>query len=170
MKIDVEYRNILVPIDFTDTARMAFYVALRHSRVHDADTWVIHITEPLVSTDGPEAMEQTSEELQRIENGVKRRINELFEEGGLKEVDRRKVHVDFRAGDVATEILRAIVEHNIDLVVMGHNPDQRKGLKKLLSSPPSERVVEKAPCHVLLVKPLDYTYVPDAIPEKPVRD
>jgi len=167
MRLDLDYRQILVPIDFTDTARMAFYVALKYAREHDATTHVLHVTEPLGTFDGDSSVEATEAELARLEGGVKRRINDLFDEGGLKEVDRRKVHVDFRAGDVSTEILRAITEHQIDLVVMGHNPEKRKGLKKLMGgASPAERVMDKAPCHVLVVKPPDYEYVPDAIPEK----
>jgi nucleotide-binding universal stress UspA family protein len=169
MKLDIEYRNILVPIDFTDTSRLAFYTALKIARLHDAHAFVLHVMQPLGTGESDATVERATEELERLEEGVKRRINELFEDGGLMEVDRRKVHVDFQAGDVATEVLKASKERNCDLVVMGVDPQKRRGLKKLLpvGTSPTMKVAERADCHVLVVKAPDYEYVPDDhIPEK----
>ncbi len=166
MKIDVDYKNILIAINFTDTSRLAFYVALKYARNFDAKLWVLHVTKPLDTFDGDASVDKQANEMERLEDGVKRRINELFEEGGLREVDRRKVLVDFKAGDVATEILAATEERDIDLIIIGNNPEKRRGLKKLVSHSPADKVVEKADCHVLVVKPNDYRYTPDSIPEK----
>ena len=166
MNVDVDYKNILIAINFTDTSRLTFYVALKYARSFDANLWVLHVTKPIDTFDGEGSVEKQANEMARLEEGVKRRINELFESGGLREVDRRKVLIDFRAGDVATEILHASVERNIDLIVMGKNPEKRRGLKKLVSHSPAEKVVDKAQCHVLVVKPSDYRYTAESIPEK----
>lgn len=166
MNIDVDYKNILIAINFTDTSRLAFYVALKYARNFDAKLWVLHVTKPIDTFDGDGNLDKQAMEMERLEDGVKRRINELFEGGGLREVDRRKVLVDFRAGDVATEILHASAELDIDLIIMGNNPEKRRGLKKFVSHSPAEKVVDKAECHVLIVKPSDYRYTPDSIPDK----
>jgi nucleotide-binding universal stress UspA family protein len=163
MKVDLEYRNIVVPVDFSDTSRLAFYVALRYARMFDAETWVVHVMEPIRKF-GDENVEQATNEVTRLEDGVRRRIDELFEEGGLREVDRRKVHVTFKAGDVVEEILAATMEHRADLLVMGYSVEKRKGLMKIMSGNPTEKVAEKAACHVLMVKPEDYEYVPEGKP------
>ena len=164
MKTDVVYKKILVPIDFSDASRKAFYVALKFARLFDAETTALHVFEPMDTFDSSGRVEAQGKEMARLEDGVKRRVNELFAKGGLTEVDRRKVFVDIRGGKAWREILTAVVEKDIDLVVMGNTGTS--GLKELLLGSTTERVVRRAPCHVLCVKTDDYEYDPIPVPTK----
>ncbi|MBM4370771.1 MAG: universal stress protein [Deltaproteobacteria bacterium] len=164
MNVNVTYNRILVPIDFSDSSRKAFYVALKFARLFDAETRVLHVFEPMDTFDGTDRVEAEAREMARFEDGVKRRVNELFARGGLEEVDRRKVFVDIRGGKPWKEILSYIVENKIDLVVMGNTGNS--GLKDLLLGSTTERVVRRAPCHVLCVKTDDYEYEPVPVPSK----
>jgi len=164
MQIDLKYRAVMVPIDFSDTSRKAFYVALKFAKVFEADTHVLHVLEPLDTFDAASKVEKHSEEVARMEEGVKRRVNELFEKAGLAEVDRRRVRMEIRGGKPWKEILKYALDNKIDLIVMGSHGET--SFKELLMGSTTERVVRRASCHVLCVKPDDYEYDPVSIPEK----
>jgi universal stress protein A len=57
----------------------------------------------------------------------------------------------FAEGDPAAEILRATEECRCDVIVMGTHG--RTGLSRLLMGSVAERVLRKAPCPVVTVKP-----------------
>ena len=149
MNVDIDYKRIMVPVDFSDTSRKAFYVALKYSRLFSADTVCLHVQELGRSVD---QVEQGSAELERIEDGIKRRIDDLWAGGGLDEVDRRRVTVEIRGGKPWMEIIAAAEELGCDLIVMGTHGESGT-LKDFFIGSQAERVVRRAPCDVLVVKP-----------------
>jgi len=161
MKVHLDYKNILVPIDFSDESRKAFYVALKYSRQFDCDTTALHVHDVGKTIDD---MEQAAADLGRMEDGIKRRINDLWEDGGIEEVDRRRVHLEIRGGKLWEEIVRYATERHVDLVVMGTSG--RTGVKSLFSPSASEKVARHAPCNVLIVKSDLWEPTLDAPPEK----
>lgn len=164
MQVDIRYDRILVPIDFSDTSRKAFYVALKFAKKFDADTHVLHVMETMDTFDSMDKVQEQGKELDRVEEGVRRRVNELFEREGLAEVDRRRVFISIQGGKPWKEILNYSAENNIDLVVMGSHG--QSSFKDILIGSTTERVVRRAGCHVLCIKPDDYEYEPIGIPDK----
>lgn len=164
MHVELNYEKILVPIDFSDTSRKSFYLALKYAKAFDADTHVLHVLEPLATFDTTSKVEKHTAELTRAEEGVRRRVNELFEKAGLAEVDRRRVFFEVRGGKPWKEILKYGAEKGADLIVMGSHG--QTGFKDILLGSTTERVVRRASCHVLCVKPDDYEYDPIGIPDK----
>lgn len=164
MQVAIGYEKIIVPIDFSDTSRKAFYVALKYAKVFDADTYVLHVLEPLDTFDTTSRVEAHTAEIARAEEGVKRRVDELFERAGLAEVDRRRVHISIRGGKPWKETLQYAHDIGADLIVMGSHG--QTSFKDILLGSTTERVVRKASCHVLCVKPDDYEYEPVSIPDK----
>lgn len=151
---ELEVKKILIPVDFSDTSRKAFYIGLKMAKMFDADTYVLHVNEPLNTFDsGFEAVEDTAGKVQRLEDGVKRRINELFEKGGIDQVDRRRVFTEIQGGKPHVVIVQFAKDKGIDLIVMGTHG--HTGLKAALIGSQSERVVRRAPCHVFVVKAED---------------
>jgi len=164
VQVELNYKIVMVPIDFSDTSRRAFYIALKYAKAFDADTWVLHVLEPMDSFDTSSRVEAHSAEVERVEEGVRRRVNELFEKAGLAEVDRRRVRIAIRGGKPWKEILKFAVEQEADLLVMGSHG--QTSFRDILLGSTTERVVRRASCHVLCVKPEDYEYDPIGIPEK----
>lgn len=146
--------RIVIPIDFSDTSRRAFYVGLRLARQYDAFVDVLHVVEPIASFDTGEDIQRQAGEMDRIQAGVRRRVDELFEDGGLAEVDRRKVRVDIRAGKPYLEICRYAWEQKADLIVLGSHG--YTGVKHMLLGSQTEKVVRRAHCMVLTIKPEHY--------------
>jgi nucleotide-binding universal stress UspA family protein len=118
----------------------------------DAETWVLHVAETLKTFDSSfDAVEATNETVGRLEGGVKRRVDELFEQGGIDEVDRRRVHVEISGGKPHVAIVEFAEQNGIDLIVMGTHG--HTGIKYALIGSQAERVVRRATCHVFVVKP-----------------
>jgi nucleotide-binding universal stress UspA family protein len=70
--------------------------------------------------------------------------DQLEREGGIA------VTSAVRAGEAATEIAAAARDHAIDLIVIGHRGHNR--LAQVLLGSVAKRVVETAPCPVLIVR------------------
>lgn len=146
----VPVKNVLIPIDFTDSARQAFYVGVTMAAKLGAEVHVMHVSEPVRAFDfGRKRYVETVETVTRVEEGVKRRLNELWEEGGVEAVDRRKVHLIVKGGKAATEILSYIKEKTVDLVVIGSSGDGSFGSDLGTTS---EKVAREAPCSVFVVR------------------
>ncbi len=161
MNVELTYKKILVPLDFSDTSRKAFYVALKYARVFNADTVALHVNDVGRSFD---EMEKSAAELARLEEGVDRRLNELWADGGLDEVDRRRVSVEIRGGKPWVEIVKTADDLGCDLIVMGTHGTT--GLKHMLIGSQAERVVRRANCHVLTIKPDGFKNNLESIPGK----
>lgn len=161
MDTSVKYNKILVPIDFSDCSRKAFYVALRYAKVFDANTVLLHVRERQSSLDD---IEQNAEELERLIAGVRRRLDELFADAGTESVDRRRVTLETAGGKPWVEICNFANENSVDLIVMGTHG--ATGLKSILIGSQCERVVRRANCHVLAVKPDGFDSTLESIPEK----
>mgnify|MGYP000867237941 FL=1 len=154
MEVTFKVERILIPIDFSDTSRRAFYIGLKLARQYDAHVDVLHVVEPIASFDTGEDMERQASEMDRIQAGVRRRVNELFDEGGLAEVDRRKVDIEIRAGKPYLEICRFAWEKGAELIVLGSHG--YTGVKHMLLGSQTEKVVRRAHCMVLTIKPENY--------------
>jgi len=127
----------------TSTSRHAFYKGLEIAARHGAETYVLHVSEPIRSYDfGKKRYVETKETIERIEEGVRHRVDKLWEESGLGAVDRRKVHIVVRGGKAPQEIVDSAVAKKVDLIVIGIGSDNVAG-----------RVVREAPCSVYCVKP-----------------
>jgi universal stress protein A len=161
IKTELTYNKILVPIDFSDTSRKAFYIALTYAKLFEAETTVLHIDDVGHTIDD---MERTADDLARFEEGVKRRLNELWGMGGIELVDRRRVHLEIRGGKPWSEVVRFAGENEVDLIVMGTHG--RSGIKSLFIGSQCERVVRHAPCDVVVVKADNWEPTLDAPPEK----
>jgi nucleotide-binding universal stress UspA family protein len=134
--------TILIGINFTEDSRQAFYMGLDLASKYDAQTYILHVAEPIKAYDfGKRRYVETKETIERVQEGVTRRVNELWEQGGVDAVDRRRVQVIVRGGRADDEIVASAVAKNVDLIVLGGTG----GL--------CERIVRHAPCSVICVAP-----------------
>ncbi len=155
--MSLDYKKILVPIDFSDGSRKAFYVAIKYANTFSADTILLHVREG-------SSVERDNEELERLEDGIRRRLNELWAKGGLEEVDRRRITMEIRGGKPWVEIVNFAHEEDVDLIIMGTHGST--GLKSILIGSQAEKVVRRANCHVLAVKPDGFDSSLQGVPEK----
>jgi nucleotide-binding universal stress UspA family protein len=147
----VPIQRVLIAIDFSDAAREAFYAGLSLARKLDAEIFLLHVAVPIRSFDfAKRKYVETAETIERVEAGVQRRLDDLYEEGGLDAVDRRKVHMIVRgAAHASAEILETAKAKDVDLIVLGSSHDG--GFDSPLGST-AERVTRRARCSVLCVR------------------
>jgi nucleotide-binding universal stress UspA family protein len=134
--------RILIAINMTDDSRRAFYAGLDIATKHGAETFVLHASEPIRSFDfSKKRFVETRATIERVEEGVTARLDDLWAEGGLDAVDRRKVQTVVRGGKAGPEIVATAQAKEVDLVVMGYGSGQT-----------AEYVVRNAGCSVWVVR------------------
>lgn len=149
----LELRNILLPTDFSEPSLVATRYALEFARRFGAKLHLLHVIEdpvvylpmfesyPLPSREEFEQFAQT-----RLDNWI------LPDDAQGIEIARQWVH-----GAPFVEILRAIEREQIDLVVLGTHG--RGFAAHLLMGSVAEKIVRKARCPVLTVRPEEHQFV-----------
>lgn len=142
-------RTILHPTDFSQSACHAFGIAATLAREHGARLVVLHVRQtwaPMVAY---------GDALVRLEPAG--RQDKLWEVLHDFRVADACVQVEHRLveGEPVKEILRAAEQSACDLIVMGTHG--RTGLHRLVLGSVADRVLKKARCAVLTVRPSQCT-------------
>jgi nucleotide-binding universal stress UspA family protein len=154
----VEFKQIICPVDFSDSSIRAFAHAAAIAHWYDAQLTVLHVVptfEPLqvrgdlgdpVRVVTPMPRDQVLEEMRRTLN--------------LAAVSSRATPVA-EAGDPQSTIIDQVLSRKADLIVMGTHG--RRGFKRMLLGSVTEAVLREAPCPVLTVPPHPAAGVSDAV-------
>lgn len=149
----VVYNQILCPVDFSDCSTKAFYRAVGYSQLYRANLVILNVREG-----GPvsfyEDVAAGREALDSLRDGLVARLNRLQEEGKITREERERITLETRNGKPFEEILRVALQTGSDLIIMGTHGNT--GFKHLFMGSQAERVVRRAPCDVLTVKPDNY--------------
>ncbi|WP_242346099.1 universal stress protein [Anaeromyxobacter terrae] len=144
-----EWKRICCPIDFSDASRAAMEVAADLARRMGAELWLLHAY-PVPGYTFPDGSVVASPKmLQDLAEAAQRHLDEwrLSAEGlGATRVETAK-----EAGEPAAEIVAFARERGMDLLVLGTHG--RTGLEHALLGSIAERVVRRAHCPVLTVRP-----------------
>lgn len=151
---DVTYTRILCPVDFSECSRKAFYTAVGYARHFSAKLVILHVAERNMAVAGFESVEDQHETMDRLEAGLRRRLDELQRDGQVTDADRQRITLEIAGGKPWIEIIRHATVHECDLIIMGTHG--HTGLKHIVIGSQAERTVRRAPCHVLCVKPDGY--------------
>ncbi len=140
----MQIKRILFPTDFSENAKYAFQYALDIARRFGADMYLVHVVHS-----SPEMRPYNVRQL--IDLMVKHAEISLREQ--LKTRREREVilHPAVRVGVEDIEITTLAKKERIDIIVMGTHG--RTGLAHALLGSVAERVVLRAPCPVLTVRP-----------------
>jgi nucleotide-binding universal stress UspA family protein len=148
MKIP-EIRNILCPVDFSDSSRLALDYAVHLAGMTNAVVGVMHA---FMYPDyvGVFGLAQLPEGLSALEEAGRaeaaRKLDEFLAAAAL--LPEISIHRRIHLGPPAEEIVAAAMDYQ--LIVMGTHG--RSGLPHLLLGSVAEKVVRHAPCPVLTVR------------------
>ena len=155
----LQFKKILVPVDFSETGSLALEHAAFMARLAKADLLLLHVL-PV-----SEYHFEIPEPILRIENHdevnkiVEQKLNELVEHVRIN-YGCRAVSMSAR-GKVAHEIYETALEEKVDLIVMGTHG--AKGFEEFFLGSNAQKVVNVAPCPVITVqthsKKLGYTNI-----------
>jgi universal stress protein A len=151
----IQLARILLPTDFSEFSSEATKYACALAEQFDAELHLLHVLEIHQSTTPDFAMglalpSRTKESRKAAEKALENVLDSKWAEG-------RKVVKAILEGTPFLEIIRCAKEHGIDLIVMGTHG--RSGLVHVLIGSVAEKVVRKAPCPVLTVRPEGHQFV-----------
>jgi nucleotide-binding universal stress UspA family protein len=141
----INLKRILVPTDFSESARHALRYGQSFAREYGAELLLLHVVENLTvgyaSDLFPVPMAEVFEE---ISGYAKAELSKLGDEVRGKGLNVRELVIQ---GKPSAEIVRVAREETADIIVLGTHG---KGmLDKALFGSTAERVIRRSPCPVL---------------------
>jgi nucleotide-binding universal stress UspA family protein len=144
-----KFKNILVPVDFSEVSPKIAPVAYQVAETNDASVHLLfvarifhHYADIYVDIGSIEALQG------EVIRGAEKKMDEFVEA-------HFKGHPDVTAkvvfGDPSEEILRYADSENMDLIIMGTHG--RKGLERVFFGSVAEKVIKMSPIPVLSINP-----------------
>lgn len=151
----IKLKKVLVPTDFSDSARNALRYGVSFAREYGAELVLLHVVENLTVGYASDLFPvPMAEVFQEISGYAKAEIAKLAAEAREKGVAVVEVVAQ---GKPSAEIIRYAAENAIDVIVLGTHG---KGmLDQALFGSTTERVVRRAPCPVLTVRMAGHEFV-----------
>ena len=151
----IKLRKVLVPTDFSDSARHAFSYGLSFAAEYKAELVLLHVVENLTVGYASDLFPvPMAEVFQEISGYAKAELSKLAEEARKRGVSVSELVVQ---GKPSAEIIRHAAENEVDMIVLGTHG---KGmLDQALFGSTTERVVRRAPCPVLTVRKPEHEFV-----------
>ncbi|GAB4143495.1 MAG: universal stress protein [Planctomycetaceae bacterium] len=152
----IELKRILVPTDFSEHSANALKYGCALAEKFSSELHLLHVLQDLVAM-VPEpglAFPPPGDYIEELKTSAENALNKLPDpEWSLS----AEVVRDTRQGPPFLEIVRYAKEKDVDLIVMGTHG--RSGLSHMLMGSVAEKVVRKAPCPVLTVRPDQHEFV-----------
>lgn len=147
----VPVKTILVPTDFSETAELALRYGKALASAFQATLHILHVLQdPLLYvpiTEGYGALPNFREQL---EGDARRHLERLVTDS---ERQTLQIQLALKWGTPFVEIVEYARQHQVDLIVLGTHG--RGAVMQMLLGSVAEKVVRKAPCPVLTVRPTD---------------
>jgi len=145
-----EWKRILCPVDFSDASRAAMEVAADLAKRFGGEVVLLHAY-PVPGYTFPDGSVVASPKMmQELADQAKKHLDE-WRSDAEKLLGAPRVAAETAIGEPAAEILALAKARGADLVVMGTHG--RTGLEHALMGSIAERVVRRAHCPVLTVRP-----------------
>ena len=148
-------KRILAAVDFSPSSNHALEYAHELARRFEAELHLLHVTHDLATASLAMApmipVEVDYREQQQ--DAARRELDRLPGSVGLTGA---AVSREVREGTPFLEIIRYARDHAVDLIVLGTHG--RTGLAHVLLGSVAEKVVRKAPCPVLTVRPPEHQF------------
>ena len=141
------FSRIVVPTDFSETARRAFERAIALARDSDAEIHVCHAVEYVPPMVSPYEIPIPEDYLQQTRTAAENRLNDVVTEGNNAGVHCQGHLLSDRADPGISNLAESL---HADLIVMGTRGTSR--LRHMFLGSVAERTVRHAPCSVLAVK------------------
>ncbi|HEX6985327.1 MAG TPA: universal stress protein [Planctomycetaceae bacterium] len=143
-----QIRRILHPTDFSERSEAAWRYAELMATTFGAEVFLLHVLQEPVAVlpESSLAVAPPAVNLPELTESAERGLQNLTVREPARIVGRTVLH-----GPAAEEIVRYAADAEADLIVLGTHG--RTGLAHVLLGSVAEKVVRKAPCAVLTVRP-----------------
>jgi universal stress protein A len=149
---DLAYNKILVPIDFSEHSKRTVAYATKTASRHNSTIYLLHVFQVPDYVVTPYARrKQNCAEVQSQVDAAEQEARENLE-AFAEELSKKGIKVEpyLRVGYPFDEIVLMANHFDVDLIIIGSHG--RGAISRLLVGSTAERVVEHAPCPVLVVK------------------
>jgi nucleotide-binding universal stress UspA family protein len=143
--VAVSFEHILVPTDFSDVSQRALEYAKTIAKQGNSELLLVHVDPPVNPITPPEAAWIDGSEIQAMHQ------EQLEQTGDALVSEGYRAHAISLVGPLYDQLLSAIKEYKVDLIVLGTHG--RKGLDRLLLGSDAEALLRHARCPVLSVGP-----------------
>lgn len=151
----VNLKKILVPQDFSEYSLHALKYAVTFAELFNSELIVLHIVEPIVY---PADFSFGQVSIPAMEEEIRKHSEEQLDELVEKEIPRNvKSTAIIRVGKPFIEIVEIAKSENVDLIVISSHG--RTGMDHVLFGSTADKVVRKAPCPVLTIRPHEHEFV-----------
>ncbi len=148
------FTKILVPTDFSESARYALPFAIDLAQKYAASLDILHVVEPIVAPVDFAWGTYSYPDIERQLSGyVDETIEKILQEQISEEIDKQSIILH---GKPWREIISYAREQSVDLIVMATHG--LSGLSHALYGSTAEKVVRKAACPVLVVRHPDVKF------------
>ncbi len=152
----IKLDRILVPTDLSEFSKHALRYGCEFANRFDAELHLLNVVQDVVAL-VPEpgmAFPAPGEYMTELRDSSRQALEQLPDSDWLRS---GRVTRDVRVGTPFVEIVRYARETECDLIVIGTHG--RSGLAHVLLGSTAEKVVRKASCPVLTVRPEGHTFV-----------
>ena len=151
----IKLKKVLVPTDFSESARHALTYGMSFAREYEAELTLLHVVENLTVGYASDLFPVPMQEVFQEISGYAK--TELAKLGALARERKVSVVEQVVQGKPSAEIIRYARETEVDMIVLGTHG---KGmLDQALFGSTTERVVRRAPCPVLTVRLAEHEFV-----------
>jgi len=143
-----EYKRILVVAEMIQSCRIAIHSGVSLAQKYGAELYIIHsIYNPFGPKEWGLGTRALAEEYEKNILDTKRKLADVV---NAERTQGMSIKEMVREGEPTGEILKAIAEENIDLLVLLAHEEGR--LEHFLFGRSIEELVRKMPCSIMLVK------------------
>ena len=152
----IDLNRILLPTDFSEYAKAAQNYAVDLAKKFGAELHLLHVSVDMLAMVPEPGMNflPPGDYLRDMQKAAKEALSQILPGDTC---DGVKIVRDVRLGSPFVEIVRYAKDTDIDLIVIGTHG--RTGLAHALMGSTAEKVVRKAPCPVLTVRPDAHQFV-----------
>ncbi len=144
----LEIKQILVPTDFSETAKLAIEHAGFMARLFKAEINLLHIMKPITSTVPLPELTLNSNNLKILQDAIQARLEVEAEE--IKKKNGVEVKTFLNVGGVATGIKEVAEECKADIIIMGTHGVS--GFQEFFIGSNAYRAISTVECPVLTVQ------------------
>jgi len=150
-----DINRILVVSGIARNSQKAFRTGITFSRKFKAELYLIHVIHNPFGLEGWNLpMLSLKEEYERIVKEAKINLDSIVAQG---KADGCSVHEMIREGHPTEEVIKAIKENSIDLLILiaheeSHLEHMESRMENLMFGRSNDELIRKMPCMILLVK------------------
>jgi nucleotide-binding universal stress UspA family protein len=151
----VSLKKIVVPQDFSEYSLHALKYAVTLAGLFNSELVVLHVVEPIVY---PADFSFGQVSIPAMEEEIRKHSEEQLNELVTNEIPNSiKTTSIIKVGKPFIEIIDVAKAENADLIVISSHG--RTGMDHVLFGSTADKVVRKAPCPVLTVRPHEHEFV-----------